>query len=321
MNKITTTIIFLLISSYNLISQNQLADSLKIHYTFNNNSNDQSGNNNHGLIVGGSYTTDRHGNENSACLLVGDGDWVEFPNVQNLWEGNWTYSLWFKLDLLPSTLSDAFLLTYKDIAYGEDVHLFVDDQDNQIKLFFSNTFDKISSNVAVNSDTWYFVAMVSSPNENKLYVNGELKATTTQNYTTQYSNNKLIISSNYSADNLKGRIFGAIDDTRLYNVSLNDSDIMSLYEMEETLSTSDNNINLNKEITTVFPNPSHGKVYIKSNKLIKTVYIFDLTGKKVDEVNMLNREKVEISNLSKGIYVLKLEKNNGVLVNKKLIIK
>ncbi len=312
---------FLLINSSYLFSQNELEESLVVHYTFEKNCNDQSGNNNHGLIVGGSYTSDRNGQENSACLLIGDGDWVEFPNVQNLWEDTWTYSLWFKLDVLPSTLSDAFLLSYKDISYGEDVHLFVDDSDNRIKMFFADTFVQVSSNVMVSPDTWYFVAIVNTPSENKLYVNGVLKAGTTKKYTTQYSNNKLMISSNYSSDNLKGRIFGAIDDVRLYNISLSESAIQSLYESDNTLSISELRFSLNNKGVTVFPNPSYGKFYVKSEEKIEAVYIYDLKGSKVKEVKNLNSEIMEISDLAKGVYILSIENANGNLTNKKLIIR
>lgn len=320
MRKIPILLVVLIISSYSY-SQNELTDSLKVYYTFDNNSNDQSGNENHALIVGGSFTNDRFGNENSACLLVGDGDWIEFPNVQNLWEDTWTYSLWFKLDMLPSSLSDAFLLTYKDISSGDDVHLFVDDEDNKIKMFFGDGFDKISSNVIVESDTWYFVAIVNTPSENRLFVNGDFKASTASQFTTQYLDAKLIISSNYASDNLKGRIFGSVDDVRLYNASLEDIDIQNLYDSENTSASVPSNNDQDAHVT-IFPNPSCNEIiYINTFDEISTINIFDNLGRNIKTIDNVNSKQTEIAGLSQGLYLLSIENKEGLIINTKLLVR
>src|SRR3970282_1485673 len=58
---------------------------------------------------------------------------------------------------------------------------------------------------------------------------------------------------------------------------------------------------------SLYPNPvSNGKVYITSkNDSDKEVIIFDILGKKVLQT-MLNSRELNISNLSPGVYIIKI---------------
>lgn len=69
----------------------------------------------------------------------------------------------------------------------------------------------------------------------------------------------------------------------------------------------------------VYPNPAKDFVYVHSESgLEKQVQIFDMTGKKV--LNTNTNSQIDISNLKKGIYVMRI-KENGKEATKKLIIK
>lgn len=320
MKKITLFTLFLILT--NLYSQNNIDESLKLHYTFNNDSFNQVSNQNHAVTVGGQYVNDRFDNTNSAYQLIGDKDWIEFPSTKDLWENNWTYSIWFKLDILPSSVDDAFLLTYKDISFGDDVHLYVDDDDNKIKIFFESTSEKVSSGVTITEDLWYNASIVTLPNETRLYINGEFKASTSNKFTSTYSDNNFIISSNFSGDTLKGRVFGAIDDVRFYDSALSDNDILNIFKLEnneESLSIHSVVINnVNKKM--IFPNPTiDGYTNIVSENKIENITIFDNLGRTVKSLINTNN-KLNVSDLSKGVYFLKLENKIGVSQNEKLII-
>jgi hypothetical protein len=66
----------------------------------------------------------------------------------------------------------------------------------------------------------------------------------------------------------------------------------------------------------LYPNPSNGNIIIESLKFdnINNVEIFDTTGKIVKQVESTfdNKVKVDISNLEKGIYFVRIKTENGV---------
>jgi hypothetical protein len=72
---------------------------------------------------------------------------------------------------------------------------------------------------------------------------------------------------------------------------------------------------------SLYPNPvSNGKVYITSKKdAEKDIIIFDVLGKKVLQ-NRINTRELNISNLSPGIYIIKITEE-GFTSSRKLIVK
>ena len=71
----------------------------------------------------------------------------------------------------------------------------------------------------------------------------------------------------------------------------------------------------------LYPNPvSNGKVYITSkNDLDKNIIIFDVLGKKVLQTTMSSKE-LNISNLSPGVYIIKIDDEQST-ATRKLIVK
>ena len=69
----------------------------------------------------------------------------------------------------------------------------------------------------------------------------------------------------------------------------------------------------------VFPNPVGDVVNLTSNKEVKSVTIYDLTGKKVKSTN--DTKQINVSNLAKGTYILQAYYGNGGVENTKIIKK
>lgn len=71
----------------------------------------------------------------------------------------------------------------------------------------------------------------------------------------------------------------------------------------------------------LYPNPvSNGKVYISTkNDLDKEIIIFDVLGKKVLQTVLSSRE-LNVSNLSSGVYIIKIYEQEAS-ATRKLIIK
>ncbi|MDI5886822.1 MAG: T9SS type A sorting domain-containing protein [Flavobacterium sp.] len=70
----------------------------------------------------------------------------------------------------------------------------------------------------------------------------------------------------------------------------------------------------------LYPNPvSNGKVYITSkNDLDKEIIIFDVLGKKVLQT-MLSSRELNVSNLTSGVYIIKINEKEASATRKLII--
>jgi Secretion system C-terminal sorting domain len=98
----------------------------------------------------------------------------------------------------------------------------------------------------------------------------------------------------------------------LFSVRLSAQEAKQIPRLQE--STSIEGFNL-------YPNPvSNGKVYITSkNDLDKEIQIFDILGKKVLQTTLSSKE-LNVSNLSPGVYIIKI-KEEDASTTRKLIIR
>jgi len=72
-----------------------------------------------------------------------------------------------------------------------------------------------------------------------------------------------------------------------------------------------------KSLFKVFPNPATTEIQIQSDEQISTLAIYDLTGKILLTQNaLLPNDRVNISKLNSGLYILKIRINNTVSVKK-----
>lgn len=74
------------------------------------------------------------------------------------------------------------------------------------------------------------------------------------------------------------------------------------------------------ETFSVFPNPAQDVVYIKGNVEVKSIIMYDITGKKVLSNTNLVNGTLDVSSLNTGLYLLKVEDVKGLVSTKKLVI-
>lgn len=60
----------------------------------------------------------------------------------------------------------------------------------------------------------------------------------------------------------------------------------------------------------VYPNPANHSLNLNTNKKIKKIFIYNTSGQLVSEQILNNTNRVNLTNLSKGIYFLKTENPN-----------
>lgn len=69
---------------------------------------------------------------------------------------------------------------------------------------------------------------------------------------------------------------------------------------------------------SIFPNPTKSFLTIESKTAFTNIVITDITGKEVKNLNGINK-KVEVSDLQKGVYFLKIFDKNNLLISTKFI--
>jgi hypothetical protein len=76
---------------------------------------------------------------------------------------------------------------------------------------------------------------------------------------------------------------------------------------------------IEEEIFAFYPNPVENILMVKSNNLtVKSLSIFDMTGRIVKNINNTeNLKSIDVSNLSKGIYIIKTDNNKKYTFLKK----
>jgi hypothetical protein len=77
-----------------------------------------------------------------------------------------------------------------------------------------------------------------------------------------------------------------------------------------------NNKNFTSEKTLLFPNPTNGVLNI-GNENIDKIVIYDVSGKLIREFG--NESQIDLSNLSKGLYLVKLFLGKEIIVEKIVI--
>ncbi len=90
-----------------------------------------------------------------------------------------------------------------------------------------------------------------------------------------------------------------------------------VFEFDSSLSVTD----ASGKAFRIYPNPANNNLNIKSLAPITKVELFDITGKKVLETQALVNDKLNISSLKSGMYLIKIQDSNKSIEVKKLIIK
>jgi hypothetical protein len=198
------------------ISRASLSSGLAAYYPFNGNANDESGNNNNGIVYGASLTTDRFGNANSAYDFNGSSSYIRVPRSGSLdLTGPVTMTAW----IYPRNVSGLTAVVEKETsATGYNVHL--DGGKLHVRI------DGSSMSVGtVSSNTSYLVAGVYDGTKIKAYINGVNVGEVNESLPTGIAGKDLYIGSFEG-----GRLFnGVIDEVRIYNRALSVDELQALY--------------------------------------------------------------------------------------------
>jgi len=212
-----------------------LSTGLVAHYAFNGNADDVSGNGHDGTVWGATLTIDRFGNPNSAYSFDGLNDYVRIPDDPQLDGMNsLTLALWVKID---GSDHEAEVLNkylhYSGSHLDDSYNIGIDP--GSLAVFQYATGDdyviKISS-AAIPMSSWHHIAGVYTGTEGSIYIDGSRVALSRNDSDPGGPLNSIIDDLLIGCANTGGGLAkffeGSVDDIRIYNRALTDSEVYDL---------------------------------------------------------------------------------------------
>lgn len=78
-------------------------------------------------------------------------------------------------------------------------------------------------------------------------------------------------------------------------------------------------VQISRSESILYPNPVKDILYFKSRQAIKNVIIYSMEGRKIMEVNHKEMESVNVSHLTKGVYMVEIHFADGKKISEKII--
>jgi hypothetical protein len=209
-----------------------LSDGLVAYYPFNGNANDESGNGNNGVVHGATLTYDRNGNANRAYSFDGINSYIDVGNPIGDNPSIITQCAWI-LVLSPNgtiitkrQADDGSDWASMDVLSDYSVRFWLDD-----KNYNNNSSWALSAQYS--DQQWHFICGVRNGSSLKLYVDGNTSAATSDSHVMSGSTYNMYIG--YGAASAR-HFTGKIDDVRIYNRAISDSEVQQLYQGQGTCS-------------------------------------------------------------------------------------
>lgn len=312
--------------------------SLVAHYPLNGNTNDLSGNNNTGTIIGGvTPTTDRFGNPNSAMQFNGIDGYIEVPNSPSLQSPTNAITMagWIYIESFPTNqvAVAGFINKTNNPSYGQyglNYHHWA--TPSAIHFYGSGGTLGYGAPIDLQIGEWYFMASTYDGNEVNIYLNGQIIGTQAVTGSIVPDDNPLTLGLDTPGDT--EYLHGKLDDVRIYNRALSQQEILERYTNDTTTvnvePNSSNNIAINYKLFQNYPNPFNPITTIQYSLVERgfvSLKIFDVLGNEI--TTLVNEEKpsgtytinFNASSLSSAIYFYTLKAGQYVMTKKMILIK
>jgi len=284
------------------------AESKIAEYSFDNTYNNLLGSVPFASNSGTSFTTDRHGNTSGAININSTGSTA---TITGLPYGNAprTVSVWVKVNAYNSAFPfHNTIFSYGAFSNSNAFGFSITDGFTMV-LGYNNNYTALSTN---NLATWdHYVCAYDGTNA-KVYKNGILLGSQAIVWNTINNSDEFRIGIGVGGEFWFN---GAIDDLKIYNYVLTDTEISNLHA-NNTLSSSDYS-QKNLEVA-LYPNPVDDILNIETVLELQSVEIYNIQGQKV---KTSNQKQLNVSDLATGLYLVKIQdfENNSAI--KKIVIK
>ncbi|MBF0390112.1 MAG: LamG domain-containing protein, partial [Desulfamplus sp.] len=235
-------LMIMVMASLSLIvtAQADLNDGLVAYYPFNGNANDESGKGHHGTVTGATLTADRNGKANSAYSFDGVDDYIFIGKSSNMNIGNnFTISVWYNVKVS----SQKPLIEWNNLSgsFPSGVHIWTN-------VHYSgwppgggtgaNIVDTSSASHVIKTqdevlNIWRHLVITyeKSYGQSRLYLDGILKETENLGSFVPQTTFDLYLGRRPAPDPFY--LDGYIDDIRIYNRALSETEIQTLYNDNE----------------------------------------------------------------------------------------
>ncbi|MBF0390313.1 MAG: LamG domain-containing protein [Desulfamplus sp.] len=207
------------------------------YYTFNGNANDQSGNENHGTVNGATLTEDRFGNHNSAYKIV---DTQSISLDHNIMDNllDFTITCWVKFDAMNSDINNIFGVA--NSIEDNEFNLAYNKSDSDLNIDIKgSTYIDFDANIELQDNEWHFVAFIRQDDKAIIYVDdkkvGEISIS---NKAISTAPNGVVLGQDQDCVggcfSVSQNLNGDIDDLRIYNIALSESEVELIYGDQPT---------------------------------------------------------------------------------------
>jgi hypothetical protein len=211
-----------------------ITTGLVAFYPFNGNTNDESGNGNHGTINGPILASDRFSQLNNAFEFSGNGDFIDLSSRNFNISGSSTRTISLWVNPKSETYNNMTLFSSGSPNYSNsfnirlNTHLLTNTSYRLGFMSFANDFDpdyNSEGGVSILNNTWTHLLIVFENTQIKFFINGAVTNNGTLNIDTQ-GNQNYIGKSNHLGSEFYFK--GLLDDIRIYNRALTQSEITYL---------------------------------------------------------------------------------------------
>lgn len=284
------------------------------NYKFESITADSSSNLNHAAAYTGvSYTTSTNGSK--AASFDGSTGFVQLPaTIANHQE--MTISAWVYWNSITSG--------QQIFNFGNDAtqYMYLTPRASSGKMRFAIKNGGTEQTLAANAlpyFQWAHVAVTIGSSGVKIYTNGVLSAQSTT-VTIRPNDFKPVLNYLARSQSTDPLFNGNIDDFRIYNYALSDSEIAKVAGIATGIDNQKFSQNL-----SIWPQPANDILYLRSEANVQNVMvdIYSLSGKLIwsQKINHAAEMNINISTIPTGIYMLKMTDEEQVYMKKLIISK
>lgn len=290
--------------------ENDLVEYLK----FDGDTKDNSINLNHAAANGGTFVTGRQGTE--ALSLNGSSDFVQLPediaNHQEISVVTWVNWAGFSIGQYLFSFSDGAdnLMYFSPSISGQ----------MQLAIQKDGVLQKLNSS-ALSANTWVHLTITLGNDGAAIYLNGE-KVAESATMTLRPSDINPLVNYIGVNQSTKKLFQGVIDDFRIYNYQLSPTQVKGLYD---DLTTAVYDRVMEESDLSVWPNPADDIMHISymeySKREKSNLQLLNMSGATVMNININSSgtNDLDVSNLTAGIYLLRLTTSEGTISRKVII--
>ncbi|KJU85026.1 conserved hypothetical protein, secreted, partial [Candidatus Magnetobacterium bavaricum] len=245
------------------VAQASLTDGLVAYYPFNGNANDESGNGNSGSVYGATLTTDRFGNANKAYVFNGTTDYIGIANGPSfIMSSAITLTAWVKYQAEGTIITHGGQCPDGASPFKGYQFILRATKTGNIDMTaiggsgnFTDPMNQITSDNIIFNDGYYHLVVVTFNSGNMaVYIDGKKDTAKTIYYdsgsgyrqtvpstlftTLAVSTDVVTVGTGYAycdyVFHMEEFFKGSLDDIRIYNRALSDTDVQQLYNEGST---------------------------------------------------------------------------------------